>query len=383
MVCEELPRVPFIPAVVKLARRRPDVHACGIGVVRAHRIPQDGEPRILLWEASVKASPPLPTVRRAVHGRVVLHIHDRWIPRIADKLVRTRFRHIVNEDGVFGILPDAAVHRPPRRSAIVRPEDTRGGDRDEHPFRIAGIWEYRMEAQPAAPRLPVFPIRPVVEAVHGPPRLPAIVAVKQSGWFDAHVQVVVCPVLDLPDPRDADPGFLREPRALLPMDPLPAEILRAHHGRAPMLARHARVDRLPVSRVQNRVANGLPLKVWAPRMPPLSIPGVEEEQALPRPHQHDRLALLHVDHGQPPATDGRMCTTSPSRNRTASGARCATESSFTNTSTYLRIFPWSSRSRYPSPGNRALSCVTASASVAARSSIQSFPSEYSRSARGR
>src|SRR3989304_918322 len=90
MVCEELPRVPFVPAVVKLARRRPDVHAHGIGVVRAHRIPQDGEPRILLWEASVKAGPPLPTVRRAIHRHRPARRYAVEIPLERDGVKRLR-----------------------------------------------------------------------------------------------------------------------------------------------------------------------------------------------------------------------------------------------------------------------------------------------------
>ncbi len=65
-----------------------------------------------------------------------------------------------------------------------------------------------MKAKAAGSGLPLLPIIPVVETVHGCPRLPLVIASEQPCWLYPDPEVVFQAGLNVPDPIYAHPGLL-------------------------------------------------------------------------------------------------------------------------------------------------------------------------------
>src|SRR2546429_923393 len=307
VVGHEMPRLAIVPRVVELTRGRPRVHARRIVRIRPEPFPEDGEPRPALREALRALQPLLPAVRRAVHShrsvrhyavvvsdqrnrirrlaimrmsrereaeraaaalrdgqallddlpsaiasgsavysRVVLLIHDGRILRVPDHLVDARGEVLFFEQFLLAVVPDPSVVHSPGAARIVRREDPRGGDPNEHSPGVAGIREDRVEAETTTSGLPLFPTGVVIERVVGGPRFPPVLSSEQSRRFDSGIETSVLRGLKLPDPRDGDPGLLRESGTFMGGRPLASEVLRPRDDRPPVLARGARIYRLPV-----------------------------------------------------------------------------------------------------------------------------------------
>ena len=109
---------------------------------------------------------------------------------------RARLHDLVHALAELGMLvgqelgAHTAVGRPPRRPAVVARVHAARRDRDGHPRRVGGIEHDRVQAEAAAARLPLRPVRVVPQAVVQRPRLAAVVRREDRGRFDAAVERV-------------------------------------------------------------------------------------------------------------------------------------------------------------------------------------------------
>src|SRR5437870_1049328 len=197
----------------------------------------------------------------AVHSRVVLLINDGRILRVPDHLVDARGEILFFEQLLLAVVPDPGVVHSPGAARIVRREDPRGRDPNEHSPGVAGIREDRVEAETTTSGLPLFPAGVVIERVVGGPRFPAVLASEQSRRFDSRIETPVLRGLKLPDPRDGDPGLLRESGTFMGGRPLASEVLRPRDNRPPELARGARIYRLPVRWIEDRMPDFISLEI--------------------------------------------------------------------------------------------------------------------------
>ena len=110
--------------------------------------------------------------------------------------------------------PQAAVHRPPRRAAVVAAEGAGRRDRDEDPARVARIEEDRVQAHPAGARLPHGGRLVRAQPRQLLPRLAAVLRAEQRGVLDAGVDRVGVGErrLQMPDARELP----RARRAVVP-----------------------------------------------------------------------------------------------------------------------------------------------------------------------
>src|SRR5881296_1586170 len=269
---------------------------------------------------------------------MVLLVDDRGVRGIAGHLVDARHRVLAVEELLLAVLTDPCVVHPPRLPSVVRREDTRRRDPDQHPLDVLRIRKDRMEAEPSAARGPLVATLPVVQRVHGGPCDALVRAAEQARGLGARVQSAVHALLELPDPRHRETGLLREPGALLAEVPAAAEVRGPRDHHPPVLARDPCEQSLALHWVEDRVSNLDALEVRTPLLPPLSIIGMENEQSLPRPHRHDRITFLrvrHVNHpprraefapyprpsaGRPPAEDGQRGPRSRTQGRTSASA---------------------------------------------------------------
>ena len=233
----------------------------------------EGGPRALgNGQASLDDLPRGVSPRAPVHASVILLVHDGRVLRVPDHLVDARAEVLSVVDLLLPVPADPGIVHGPGFACVLRREDARRRDADQHALGIAGVREDCVKAQTAAAGFPLVAARAVVQAVVRRPRGAVVLAPEQSRRLDADVQVVLGPFLELPKFRHTDPRLLGEPRAFLRDGPLCPKVGAASHDGTPVLARHPREHGLPVVRIQDRVTDRVAFEVRTPRRPPLPIP---------------------------------------------------------------------------------------------------------------
>ena len=136
--------------------------------------------------------------------------------------------------------PDAAVARPPRRSAVVRSVHPAGGDGHRQGVGLPGIDQDGVQAQAPTAGSPLRTVRVVPQALHELEAPAAVAAAEQGSGLHAGVDDVG--LVDragdkLPDAGNAGPCALREcDRGLVLLGPGGPGVVRAAEGRTPVEA---------------------------------------------------------------------------------------------------------------------------------------------------
>ena len=242
--------------------------------------------------------PRLAAVIGAVKAPVVLQEHPLR--------ARLRLRHLVDALAELRMLvweevgADALVRRPPAFARVFRHVHAGGRDRHTNARRVARIEQDRVQAQPAAARLPLRPLRMIPEPFDEVPRIARIGRLEQRRRLDAAVDRVRFRIAsgdDLPDIlqrcfRAFGKAYVRHFR----IGPVLAEIVARPQQRSPMHAGRSGPDAVAseaavVSHAVDRAAG----EVRPADLPLFArLAGAEDERAFHRPDHQDDVAFLRL-----------------------------------------------------------------------------------------